>query len=110
MSEKIDRSWRSVATDRPRLIVWPMVLVTLTLVALAALPSLWLERFSLLNPLAVDTDPENMLAADEPVRVFHDEMKARFSLYDMVVVGVVNETNPDGVLNVDSLRRIYELT
>jgi predicted RND superfamily exporter protein len=87
-----------------------MVLVTLTLVALAALPSLWPERFSLLNPLAVDTDPENMLAADEPVRVFHDEMKARFSLYDMVVVGVVNETNPDGVFNVDSLRRIYELT
>ncbi len=51
-----------------------------------------------------------MLAADKPVRVFHDEMNARFSLDDMVVVGVVNATNPDGVFNVDSLRRIYELT
>lgn len=49
------------------------------------------------------TDPENMLAAEKPVRVFHDEMNARFSLDGMVVVSVVNETNPDGVFNVDSI-------
>ena len=110
MAEKTEGSWLEFATDRPRLTVWAMVVVTLMLVALAALPSVWPERFGLLNPLTIDTDPENMLSADEPVRVFHDDMKEQFSLYDMVVVGVVNESNPDGVFNVGSLRRIYELT
>ncbi|HJW76395.1 MAG TPA: MMPL family transporter, partial [Thermoleophilia bacterium] len=72
-------------------------------------PSVWPPAARALNPVRVDTDPENMLSADEPVRVFHNAMKAEFSLYDMVVVGVVNEANPDGVFNVDSLGRIYEL-
>ena len=110
MSENTESSWLQFATDRPRLTVWAMVVATLALVALAALPSVWPERFGLLNPLTIDTDPENMLSSDEPVRVFHDDMKEQFSLYDMVVVGVVNESNPDGVFNVGSLRRIYELT
>lgn len=110
MAEKTEGSWLEFVTDRPRLTVWAMVVATLALVALAALPSVWPERFGLLNPLTIDTDPENMLSSDEPVRVFHDDMKEQFSLYDMVVVGVVNESNPDGVFNVGSLRRIYELT
>ncbi len=65
---------------------------------------------ALIPRIKVDTDPENMLSADEPVRVFHDETKKDFVLYDIVVVGVVNNTDPNGVFNVDSLRRIYELT
>ncbi len=60
--------------------------------------------------IKVDTDPENMLSEDEPVRVFHDETKERFDLYDMVVVGVVNEDDPNGVFNAKSLGNIYELT
>lgn len=60
--------------------------------------------------IKVDTDPENMLATDEPVRLFHDETKERFDLYDMVVVGVVNEQHEHGVFNPDSLSRIKELT
>jgi predicted RND superfamily exporter protein len=51
-----------------------------------------------------------MLSEDEPVRVFHNETKGRFNLSDIVVVGIVNEKNPNGVFNVESLRRIYELT
>jgi len=35
-----------------------------------------------------------MLSPDEPVRVFHDEMKKRMDLHDMIVVGVVNEHDP----------------
>ncbi|MCD6365131.1 MAG: MMPL family transporter [Planctomycetes bacterium] len=58
----------------------------------------------------MDTDPENMLSADEPVRVFHRRMKKALSLYDMVVVGVVNEKDPDGVFNPRTLKRVYELT
>uniref|UniRef100_UPI004056064F efflux RND transporter permease subunit n=1 Tax=Candidatus Electrothrix sp. TaxID=2170559 RepID=UPI004056064F len=58
----------------------------------------------------VDTDPENMLSEDEPVRVFHDQTKKEFGLYDVVVLGVVNEHNPDGVFNPETLQRVYTLS
>jgi uncharacterized protein len=48
----------------------------------------------------MDTDPENMLSEDEPVRLFHDRPK-RTSSSDMVVVGVVNDAHSDGVFNPD---------
>src|SRR3989304_4324944 len=97
------------SVDRPRLVTWTMALFTLAVAGLAALPSVWPPAARALNPVRVDPGPENMFSAAEPVRVFHNAMKAEFSLYDMVVVGVVNEANPDGVFNVDSLGRIYEL-
>ncbi len=65
---------------------------------------------ALIPRIKVDTDPENMLSPDEPVRVFHDKTKKDFVLYDIVVLGVVNNTDPNGVFNVGSLNRIYELT
>jgi len=58
----------------------------------------------------VDTDPENMLSKDEAVRIFHNQMKKEFSLYDIVVLGVVNEKDPDGVFNPQTLSRVHELT
>lgn len=57
-----------------------------------------------------DNDPENMLAADEPVRVFHERVKAKYALYDFVIVGIVNESDPDGIFNVGTLGRIHDLT
>ncbi len=60
--------------------------------------------------IRVDTDPENMLSADEPVRVFHNQTKKQFDLNDMIVLGVINENHPAGVFNTGTLRRIYELT
>ena len=48
-----------------------------------------------------DNDPENMLAEDEAVRVFHHQVKEKYALYDFVIAGVVNETHPDGIFNVD---------
>lgn len=57
-----------------------------------------------------DNDPENMLAEDEYIRVFHNEVKARYNLYDFVIVGIVNPTHPDGVFNVETLGRIDQLT
>jgi predicted RND superfamily exporter protein len=65
---------------------------------------------ALIPLIKVDTDPENMLSADEPVRVFHDQTKERFNLSDIVVLGVVNNKDPNGVFNPTSLARIYELT
>ena len=64
---------------------------------------------SLIPAITVDTDPENMLSEDEPVRVFHNEAKERFALSDIVVVGVVNDKDPNGVFNPASLTKIYEL-
>jgi uncharacterized protein len=57
-----------------------------------------------------DNDPENMLAADEPVRLFHHQVKDKYALYDFVIVGISNEADPDGIFNVATLKRIYELT
>ncbi|KMY66227.1 RND transporter [Desulfocarbo indianensis] len=58
----------------------------------------------------VDTDPENMLPRDDPKRIFHNETKKNFALSETVVVGVVNEHDPDGVFNPATLQRIFELT
>jgi len=96
--------------DRPRTITTAMVVVALTLGALAALPSIWPGTFPALHALKVDTDPENMLPEDEPVRVYHNAMKEEMSLSDIVVLGVVNRKHPNGVFNADSLNRIYDLT
>ncbi|WP_320171840.1 MMPL family transporter [Maridesulfovibrio sp.] len=57
----------------------------------------------------IDTDPEHMLPADEPSRVFHNEAKKEFALSEIVVLGVINENNPSGVFNPDTLKRVYEL-
>ncbi len=60
--------------------------------------------------IKIDTDPENMLSKDEAVRIFHNKTKKQFSLNDIVVVGIVNDKDPNGVFNPSSLVRIYELT
>ncbi|MBN1904815.1 MAG: RND transporter, partial [Deltaproteobacteria bacterium] len=93
-----------------RLVTAVIALVTAVIILWAALPSVFPERFPYLNSLRVDTDPQNMLPADEPVRVLNDSMKKDLQLYDMVVVGIVNEKHPDGVFNPGTLTNIYELT
>ena len=93
----------------PWKVTYIMLGITFFLAVLAILPSIWPNTFKMLNPAVVDTDPENMLPEDEPVRVYHDNMKKEMSLYDMVVVGIVNEKHPDGVFNPESLKKIYEL-
>jgi len=110
MSNHKDNALVKFSVDHPKKVSWAMGLSTLLLIMLAVLPSLWPATFDSLNPLKVDTDPENMLPADAPVRVFHNEMKKTFSLNDMVVVGVVNNEEPNGVFNPASLERVYKLT
>jgi len=60
--------------------------------------------------IRIDTDPENMLSETEWVRVFHNEVKREFALSDMIVLGVVNEGDQDGVFNPETLSRIYHIT
>jgi len=99
-----------LTTRRPWLTTLLMLGGTLVIAALAVVPSVWPEAAPGLHPARIDTDPENMLDDDEAVRVFHTAMKAALGLNDIVVLGVVNESHPDGVFNPDSLARIYELT
>ncbi len=60
--------------------------------------------------ITVDTDPENMLPDDAPARVFHRELKEEFAIYDMIVLGITNESHPDGVFNVETLNTVYTVT
>ena len=83
--------------NHPMTITIVMVMITIVLGALISM-------------VRVDTDPENMLAENEPVRVFHNLTKKEFSLHDVVVLGVVNEKHPDGVFNVETLKRVHDLT
>ncbi|MBB5518450.1 hypothetical protein FHS62_001248 [Amphiplicatus metriothermophilus] len=80
------------------------------MVALIAAPTLAPETFSFLQPLKIDTDPENMLGEDEPVRVYHNAMKDEFTLHDLIVVGVVDQTTADGVFTARTLSDVYALT
>jgi len=81
----------------PRLVTIVMVVATVILAALMV-------------QVKVDTDPENMLSRREPVRIFHNQVKKVFDLYDVVVLGIVNERDKDGVFNPDTLRKVEELT
>ncbi|MCB0335157.1 MAG: MMPL family transporter, partial [Bdellovibrionales bacterium] len=99
-----------IAIKHPKTVTSIMIGISFILAIITALPSLWPSAFPSLHGLKVDTDPENMLAHDEPVRAFHDKMKSEFSLWDMVVVGIVNDQHPEGVFNVKTLKNIYNLT
>ncbi|RPJ44722.1 MAG: RND transporter, partial [Candidatus Latescibacterota bacterium] len=60
-----------------------------------------------LPKIHIDTDPENMLPADEEVRVFNSEVKEVFGLHDMLVVGIVREA---GVFHPETLARVARIT
>ncbi len=65
---------------------------------------------SLISLVQVDTDPENMLPANEDVRVFHNNIKQEFDLQDIVVLGVVDEENEYGAFTPSTLQHVHELT
>ncbi|MDJ0940560.1 MAG: efflux RND transporter permease subunit [Woeseiaceae bacterium] len=85
------------STEKPVLVYAIVALLTLVCGAMIA-------------GIRIDTDPENMLQADQPDRVYHNEAEERFGIHDAIVVGVVNETHPDGIYNADSLSVLHELT
>jgi len=59
--------------------------------------------------IQIDTDPENMLDANEPVRVAHHDLKKDFKLSDMLVVGIVDEADANGVWRPEVLERTEKL-
>ena len=85
------------SVDRPRVIIAFFVILLIA-------TGLQMPR------IKVDTDPENMLSEKEFVRVFHHGVKKEFALYDFIVLGIVNEIDPNGVFNVSTLNTIHALT
>ena len=77
---------------------------------MAAVAILMVAAAAMVPRIKIDTDPENMLPADQAARVFHNQVKNDFTLWDMMVVGVVNESHPDGIYNPATLTRVHELT
>ncbi len=86
-----------VSIKNPKLVTVLMVVATIILGLM-------------IHKVKVDTDPENMLSEHEAVRVFNDRMKKEFDLNDVVVLGIVNEKDPNGVFNPATLKHVQELT
>ncbi len=77
---------------------------------LAVVVALVITFTSQFPKVTFDNDPENMLSETEPVRVNHNKVKKDYGLYDFVIAGIVNKTNPHGVFNTGTLHRVYRLT
>ena len=86
-----------LATHRPRAVY----LVTILLSVFFAAQLLRIH---------IDTDPENMLPANQVDRVFHNQVEERFALHDAIVVGIVNTADPNGVYNVQTLAALRTLS
>jgi hydrophobe/amphiphile efflux-3 (HAE3) family protein len=76
-----------LALRRPKLVILGTILVSLALGALMV-------------RVEIDTDPENMLPSDDPVRVLNRSMREDFGTRDMIVLGIVDE---GGVLSPEAL-------
>ena len=59
--------------------------------------------------ISIDTDPENMLPASDADRRFHNHVKRSFAMHDMLVVGVVNNSDT-GIYNATSLASLQSLS
>jgi uncharacterized protein len=86
-----------LALRRPRLVYAATLALTLVL-------GLQILRID------VDTDPENMLPAEQSDRVFHNAVKADMALHDAIVVGLVEPGHPDGIYNPASLGALHRAT
>ncbi|WP_299886022.1 MMPL family transporter [uncultured Lacinutrix sp.] len=87
----------SFSINKPKLVV--VIMLAITIILLLFIPQ-----------IKIDTDPENMLSENEPVRIMHNELKERYNMHDIIVMGVINETHPNGVFNKTSLTKIHELS
>jgi predicted RND superfamily exporter protein len=78
--------------DRPKTVIAIMTLVTIL--------------FGLQFPsVTIDADPENMLDADQADRVFYNQTKDAFGIHDLIVVGVVDETDVFRPESLDGIMR-----
>ncbi len=91
------RTIMQITTTKPGLILALMVTVTLLLGLLVA-------------GIHVETSPENMFSGKDPIRIFQDKVRKEFHLHDMVLLGVSNTTNKNGVFNPTTLKKVYQIS
>jgi hypothetical protein len=82
------------SVDRPKTVI--VLTIILTIIFASQFPR-----------IRIDTDPENMLREDEPIRVFHQKVKREFGINELIVLGIVRE---DGIFHKDSLEKIKRIT
>lgn len=82
-----------LCVDFPRLTI--SVILLLTVWAILQLPK-----------ITTDTDPENMLEPDSPVRVSHEATKRTFGIHELIVVGFESERD---LFNVDDLTKLFRI-
>ncbi len=85
------------ATERPRVVYAIVLALTIGLGAM-------------ISGIRIDTDPESMLPETQSDRVYHNAIEERFSISDAIVVGILNETHPEGIYNVRTLTALHELS
>lgn len=108
MSKAAD-SLTLLAMRKPKQTFWFSGLLALLFILCVLAPSIHSDIAKVMHPLAIDTDPENMLSYDEPVKVFHRQQKQQFALSDMIVIGVTDTQHSQGVFNPDTLSKIHDL-
>lgn len=81
-------------------IAHPKLVVILTLI----LTGLFLFQFPKAH---IDTDPENMLEAHQPDRVFYDQIKKDFGIRDLIVLGIRDDS---GVFRIETMEKIAHIT
>ncbi len=64
---------------------------------------------AMMPKIIIDTDPENMLPSDQEDRVFHEVVKHKFGINDLIVVGMINE-GVQGIYNTRSLGVLHQLS
>jgi hypothetical protein len=79
--------------DFPRLTI--CIVLLLTIWAVIQLPK-----------ITTDTDPENMLESDAPVRVFHEATKRTFGIHELIVVGFESDRD---LFNVGDLAALFRV-
>lgn len=72
---------------RPKTVILGSLILTLILGALSF-------------RVQIDTDPENMLPGDDPVRVLNESMREDFGVRPMIALGIIDE---DGVLTPETM-------
>jgi uncharacterized protein len=82
-----------LSMDYPRAMLWTIFILTI--------------GFSVqFVKIKIDTDPENMLPADQADRVLYNEVKKNFGINDLIVFGI---TDHQGVFRTETLSRISKV-
>lgn len=95
--KKVTENLVHFCTQKPKLVY--AILLLLALAFTAQIPR-----------IQIDTDPENMLDAEHPSRVFHNQVKADFAMHDAIVVGVVADNSENSIFTPALLTDIYDIT